>query len=280
MVRLIAALAVVLALMGRAEAQSSNDAQAFMRALEALGWQREPAVGKIGDIAELRLANGNKFLGAADSSKFIEMNGNPPTTNHYVLSHPDYNWFAVFTFDDIGYVKDDEKLDPDELLKSLKEQNEAAADERKRLNLPPLQLVGWAVPPHYDAATRRLEWGTKLLSGSGQYGVNYTVRILGRSGVMNAILVTTPETLLTDLQEFRTALNGYDFVAGQRYAEFKQGDKVAEYGLAALIIGGAAAAAAKSGIFKVLGKFAGVIGVAVIGTVGVFFRKFFKRKAA
>lgn len=110
--------------------------------------------------------------------------------------------------------------------------------------------------------------------------MNYTVRILGRSGVMNAILVTTPETLLTDLQEFRTALNGYDFVAGQRYAEFKQGDKVAEYGLAALIIGGAAAAAAKSGIFKVLGKFAGVIGVAVIGTVGVFFRKFFKRKAA
>jgi len=39
-------------------------------------------------------------------------------------------------------------------------------------------------------------------------------------------------------------------VEGQRYAEFRPGDKIAEYGLAALITGGAAAVALKTGLFQ------------------------------
>src|SRR5438046_7897948 len=39
---------------------------------------------------------------------------------------------------------------------------------------------------------------------------------------------------------FKSALGGYGFVSGENYAEFKAGDKIAEYGLAALVLGGAA----------------------------------------
>jgi len=42
-----------------------------------------------------------------------------------------------------------------------------------------------------------------------------------------------------------------------------KGDKVAQYGLAALVVGGAAAVAVKSGIFKWLWKVILVVGVAV-----------------
>ena len=63
---------------------------------------------------------------------------------------------------------------------------------------------------------------------------------------MRAILVSDPNSLEQDIKAFRTALRGFDFVSGQRYAEFRSGDKMAEYGLAALIVGGAAAAAAKT----------------------------------
>ncbi|HYH46931.1 MAG TPA: DUF2167 domain-containing protein, partial [Thermoanaerobaculia bacterium] len=49
-------------------------------------------------------------------------------------------------------------------------------------------------------------------------------------------------------------LQSFAYKPGNRYAEFTSGDKVAEYGLTALIAGGAGAAAAKFGLFGVIGK--------------------------
>ena len=140
-------------------------------------------------------------------------------------------------------------------------------------------LESWHVPPHYDVQSKRLEWGTKLRDGSGDISVNYTVRLLGRSGVMSAMLVSDPASLDNDMKAFKTALAGFDFAAGQKYSEFRAGDKVAEYGLAALVVGGAAAAAAKAGLFKYLGKF---IWVGLLGLAGLWaaFRKFFSGRQA
>jgi uncharacterized membrane-anchored protein len=89
---------------------------------------------------------------------------------------PDSSWFAIFFFEDSGYVKDDEKLDPDGLLESLKDGDQRGSDERKRLGMRALYTDGWAVPPHYDAATRRLEWGMRLRAEGGDQVVNYTIR--------------------------------------------------------------------------------------------------------
>jgi uncharacterized membrane-anchored protein len=52
--------------------------------------------------------------------------------------------------------------------------------------------------------------------------------------------------------DFKDKLSGFDFNQGERYSEYRQGDKVAEYGLAALIVGGATAVAAKKGFFTVI----------------------------
>jgi uncharacterized membrane-anchored protein len=38
-----------------------------------------------------------------------------------ILVAPDNSWWATFDFDPSGYVKDDEKIDADALLKQLKE---------------------------------------------------------------------------------------------------------------------------------------------------------------
>jgi uncharacterized membrane-anchored protein len=95
--------------------------------------------------------------------------------------------------------------------------------------------------------------------------------------VTSAVLVTDPDHFDTDLGEFKTALTGYDFNAGDRYSEFQSGDKVAEYGLTALILGGAAAVAAKTGILKVIGKFLWIGVVAVIAAVSSFFKRVFRR---
>lgn len=71
---------------------------------------------------------------------------------------------------------------------------------------------------------------------------------------MSVILVTDPEELAVAKPRVASLLGGFSYQQGSRYAEFIKGDKVAEYGLAALIAGGAGAAAAKFGLFAKLGK--------------------------
>jgi uncharacterized membrane-anchored protein len=246
-----------------AAAQSGDDAD-VARQMQSLAWQRGPTDGSIGGIATIKVAEGMAFLDGPNTRRFLELNGNPPRDNRYALIGPDGTWFAIFFFEDSGYVKDDEKLDPAELLKSLQEADKPANEERKRLGLRPLHTDGWIVAPHYDTATKRLEWGMRLRGDDGHLLVNYTIRLLGRRGVMHAILVSDPESLDREIAEFKTVLTGYDFSSGQRYAEFRAGDKVAEYGLAALVLGGAAAVATKTGFFKAFGKLI-VVGVVALG---------------
>ena len=253
-----------------ASAQPESDPLA--EAISKLQWQTYPAVGAIGDVAQISLASDLRFLDSSNTSRFLELNGNPPRDDDYALAPSSLRWFAVFSFDNSGYVKDDEQLDSDELLRVLKEGNRQGMEERRKLSLPVLTLEGWSVPPHYDAQTHRLEWGTRLTTEDGSELVNYTIRILGRTGVMSALLVSEPQYLETDIAEFKTALQGYDFVSGQSYAEFRQGDRVAEYGLGALVVGGAAAVAAKTGLFQVLGKFLFVFIAGAFAAIGAVYR--------
>jgi uncharacterized membrane-anchored protein len=261
-------------LLAFAQAEGESD---VARQLKALAWQRGPTEGKIGDLAAIKVPEGQAFLDGPNTRRFLELNGNPPRDNRYTLLGPEGAWFAVFFFEDSGYVKDDEKLDPAALLKSLQESDGRANDERKRLGMRAIHTDGWVVPPHYDAATKRLEWGLRLRGDEGPPVVNYTIRLLGRRGVMHAVLVSDPEGLTREIAEFKAVLAGYDFASGQSYAEFRAGDRIAEYGLAALVLGGAAAVATKTGFFKAFGKVI-VVGVVALGAaVTALFRRLRRR---
>jgi len=238
-----------------AAAWAQRDSNAIMQELNKLAWQKGPGEGVIAGKAKVRIPEGYAFLDEKNTRRFLEVMGNPPRDGHYLLAPQNLDWFAVFSFDAVGYVKDDEKIDADALLKSLKESDERGNEERKRLGMDAVYTDGWHVPPHYDPDTKRLEWGVRLRSERGSTNVNYTSRLLGRTGVMSAVLVCSTRTLDADMKSFNRALAGYEFNAGEKYAEFKSGDKIAEYGLGALVLGGAAAAAAKAGWLKFLGKF-------------------------
>lgn len=97
---------------------------------------------------------------------------------------------------------------------------------------------------------------------------------------MEVTLLTEPEALDGSLRSLKDLLKGYSFTSGEKYAEFKSGDHVAEFGLAALIAGGAAAVAAKKGFFTVALAFLAGAGqfivAAVVGAaawVGPLFKK-------
>ncbi|KAF1026755.1 MAG: hypothetical protein GAK29_01068 [Acinetobacter bereziniae] len=208
------------------------------------------------------------------------MSGNLTSGTTNILVAEDDSWWATFDFDPSGYVKDDEKIDADALLKELKSYDEAANDERVRLGLEKLYTDSWAVAPKYDPVSKHLEWALKVRSANNTETINYTVRLLGRTGVMSATLVSDPENLDKNIQAFKKSIQGFEYNTGQRYTEFKAGDKVAEYGLAALVVGGVAAVATKKGFWAMIAaffaatwKFILVGFAALFGFIGKIFKR-------
>jgi len=264
-----------------ASADTTPNPDDTLSAIRELDWHIGPRTETIAAKATLKTAQGFAFLDEANSKKYLELTGNIPEMGNFILLSIDHNWWASFSFNPLGYVKDDEEIDADALLKQIKDSDEPANEERTRLGIAPLYTEGWYVLPHYDKATKRLEWGLKLRS-EGKEMLNYTIRILGRTGVMNATLVSSPETLDTDVRTFKESLPGFDFNAGERYAEFKEGDRVAELGLAALIAGGAAVVATKKGFLTaILGFLAATWKFVAVAVVGLFswLRSLFKKKS-
>lgn len=238
-------------------------------AFQALKWQAGPATTDVGGNATLKLPAGARFLDETEGAKFLKLTGNLPSPESILVGD---NWWAAFSFSPVGYVKDDEKIDADALLKSMKEQDGLANAERRKLGMSELHTDGWHIAPHYDAASKHLEWALRLRSsGSSTPTINYTVRLLGRSGYESAILVSDPSTLDADVKAFKAVLKDFDFKSGEKYSEFKQGDRVAEFGLMALVAGGAAAVATKTGFWKVIvGFFAAFWKLILGGVVAVF----------
>lgn len=231
--------------------------------MSRINWLKGPAKAELREFAEIQVPEGYMMTGAKGTREILEAMGNPSGQSELGFFAPtNLSWFVVFSFEDSGYVKDDDKdkLDADKILKTIRSGTEQSNEYRKERGIPPLNIVGWEYPPKYDETTHNLEWAIRAES-EGEPILNYNVRILGRRGVMEANLVIEPAKLGATLPIFRDLLKGYSYKAGQTYAEYRDGDKLAQYGLAALITGGAAAVALKTGLF---------------GTILLFFKKAYK----
>lgn len=255
--------------------------KARVDAIEKLGWTRQ-GKGVLGDKAEVVITPGYRFTSGDATRQLMSMYGNPPTSRELgMLTTEGLGPWIVFEFDESGYVKDDEKdsIDAEEMLSSLRAGQREGNKYRREHGLPELEILGWAVPPRYNEKTHNLEWGTRLKSSDSEgISINYNTRLLGRRGVMEVTLVCEPEEMEKMLVEQEKILTGFNYIQGERYAEFREGDKVAKYGLTALIAGTGAFAAAKMGLFGKLGVFFAKLGkgaiVLVVGVLAVV-KKFF-----
>lgn len=230
-----------------------------------------PVVVKLGAQGQTRIPEGLLFFSAKDTRTLLERLENLTSGDELgLVATPDLSWLAVFTFDASGYVEDTGSaadIDADALLRSIREGVAESNKEKAARGWAPVEVVGWAIPPYYNAETKNLEWSTRFKSGGHKYD-NYNVRILGREGVMQVIFVGDEEDYAGSLKAARGVMADYSFITGKSHAEWRQGDKVAGYGLAALIAGGAAAAAAKSGLLGKLIKPLGVAALAVLAGIG------------
>lgn len=248
--------------------------------------------------ATLNLTPGYSFLPAKDAQRVLtDLWSNPPdedvlgmivpSRDPHVLLDND-SWAVVVTYTDEGYVSDEDasKVDYADMLKDMQKADRDGNAERLKQGYPAVDLVGWAEPPHYDAASHKLYWARdlKFRKGDGSedgHTLNYDIRVLGRQGYLSLNAVAPIDQLAQVRADMPQVLAMTDFDAGQRYADYNpRTDKLAAYGIGALVAGGIAA---KAGLFAKLGimllalkKFI-VIGIAAIGGL---FAKLFKRKRA
>jgi uncharacterized membrane-anchored protein len=250
---------------------------------------RGPAEITLVDQGSLKLPQGFVYIPAKEGARLLTAMGNRPGDGLLGLIFPEGkdDWLIVLQLQKSGFIKDEEAKDwkVDELLANIKAGTEEANKDRRARGIPELEVMGWVEPPAYDASTHRLVWSLSSKQrgepDGAERGVNYNTYALGRDGYISLNLVTGMNLIQTYKPTAHQLLAALDYKDGKRYADFNAStDRVAEYGLAALIGG---VAAKKLGLFAVIAafvlKFTKLIGVALIGLIAGL-RQFMRRKHA
>lgn len=257
-----------------ADAEESED-ESFLASID---WMMS-GKGALGSRAEIEIPAGYRFTGGPGTIRMMEAYGNLTSGEELGFLAPEnLDWFAVFEFSDVGYVKDDDKdsLDAEAILEQMKEGQKAANEEMERRGMSTLEVIGWHTKPFYNPQTNNLEWAIRLRSSDGGEMINYKTKLLGRRGVMDVVLVCDESQMSAVLPDYQKLLTGYRFKADEAYGAFKKGDKIAEYGLTGLILGGGLLVAAKSGLLAKFWKpIAGVLFV-----VGAFIKRLITGRSA
>ena len=266
---LAAGLAAAVIAGARAGAQESTG--------QDIEWLVGPAVAKLGNVAELTIPAGYRFTGPEGAKRVMELTQNPASGKEVGILAPASGdtteaWFVIFTFRKTGYVKDDEKdkLDAEKILKAISRGTESANSVRRKRGWEPVHVVGWSKRPFYNPETNNLTWAirgrTGDEAGDGENdAINYSTRILGRDGTMHVDLVVSPDEFESSVEEFEGLMTEFRYTEGHKYSEWREGDPIAEYGLTALIVGGAGAVALKSGLLSKFWKVI-VIGIAALAS--------------
>jgi uncharacterized membrane-anchored protein len=230
-------------------------------------WQEGPQTIKLPHDVSVQVPERHAFLGGKEAADLMEKNGSFHNDNLLGLvvgKGDDDKWFVSIRYDDDGYVKDTEEIDASELLTALKDGTEEANKERQERGFAPFHVEGWSEAPHYDKSVHHLVWALTVNGDDGR-SANYNTRVLGRRGIVSLNLVCDPEELAADKPQVAALLAGTTFANGSRYEDFdSRTDKVAEYGLAGLVLGGMGLGALKLVKVGLLAKFWNVILAALI----------------
>lgn len=293
MLPVAAALALpLLALAQEGEAELTAEEQEEIAAMQAFWESLDRQTGTIvvgDDLATLTVPEDFYFLDAEDAERvLVDIWGNPPGQDTLGMLFPaEYtpfdveSWAVTIDYTEEGHVADEDAGDIDyaELLGEIQGAIRDGNPERVEAGYEPIELVGWAEPPHYDAASRKLYWAKELRFGeSPETTLNYEIRALGRSGVLGMTFIAATSQLEEINARRESVLAVAEFNPGKRYEDFDSNvDEVAAYGIGALVAG---KVAAKAGLFAagaVLLKKFGIFIVLGLGALAARMKRVFSK---
>ena len=254
------------------------------------------STGKVkpdGGQVALDIPEGFKFLNKDQSTYVLtKLWGNPESAIKGVIGmifpanadpFTDSSFAFVVTYEEIGYVKDEDagKIDYDQLLKSIQEEEKKENEERVKAGYPAIHLVGWAQKPYYDNQRKILHWAKELKfgDGDGDNTLNYEVRILGRKGMISMNAVAKMYMLPQVNQNISKVLSVASFTEGNSYFDFNsKTDNIAVWTIGGLVAGHLLA---KAGFFALILKFLAPLWKFIVlffAGIGAWFRKKLGRK--
>ncbi|CCE00473.1 DUF2167 domain-containing protein [Bradyrhizobium sp. STM 3809] len=279
-----------------AQAQAAPADEATRKAELMAAWQAASQAGTDGpsDIAlidqgTLKLPADYFYIPKSEGLRVLRALGNVVNDASFVGlvvgKRQDDDWMVVIKHIKEGYIKDDDakNWNADELLNNLRAGAEEANKDRVARGFPEMVVIGWIEPPAYDSTTHRLVWSLlakdKNQPDDAPKNVNYNTFALGRDGYFSLNLLSGSERVKGDKAVAHELLSDLSYNSGKRYEDFSAStDRIAEYGLLALVGG---VAAKKLGLLALAGafilKFAKLIIFGALG-VGAAVTNFFRRK--
>lgn len=234
------------------EQQLSEEQKKYLAWAKQLWDSLDRQTGKIelpNGVATLDVPEDFYYLSPKDAEKvLVDVWKNPPGQPGLGMLMPakytpfdSESWAVTIEYLDDGHVKDDDAGDIDyaELLEQMQADTHSESQERVKQGYVPIELVGWAQQPFYDAANKKLHWAQEIKFGNDEQNtLNYNIRVLGREGVLLMNFIADMSQLEEINKQVDSVLAIADFKDGNRYSDFDPSvDKVAAYGIGTLIAG-------------------------------------------
>jgi uncharacterized membrane-anchored protein len=264
----------------------TDSTKLFIDSLESSFHYQQGEIQLDNGIGKLNVPKGFRYLDARQADYVIhDLWGNPPGGETLGMIVPEdigiteeNSWAFIITYDEMGYVKDDdaEDMDYDELLKELQSDAAAVNEERTKLGYETIAIIGWAAKPYYDGDKNVLHWAKEIKFGETDgTTLNYNVRVLGRKGVLVLNAVAAMEQLPDVKKNIDPVLTSFSYEDGNKYADFNPDlDEVAAWTIGGLVAG---KVLAKVGILALLLKNIKLIALA-LGGIGTAAWRWYRKK--
>lgn len=254
----------LLALTINAHAKPPQNEEERSAALKTLTWRNGQTLTLPNSHASLKAPdNIQQLLGADAISLWEVLNGlDAPAGTEAALYDEKAETLVFYQKVSDGYVRLDDwgDIDADSMLKDVSANTEAANARRKGAGISAIHVVGWLERPHLDRATNTVRWAFEANDERSGSLVNSIALVLGRDGFEKLTWIG-PKSAVND-GLLNIAQSSFTFPAGGSYADYKSGDKVAEYGIAGLVAAVLGVkSAVKFGLLAALVVFAKKIGV-------------------
>lgn len=242
-------------------------------------------------VAELTVPDSFYYLSPADAEKIlVQVWGNPPGAGIDTLGmifpsgtapFDQDSWGVTIEYEEDGYVSDEDadEIDYDKLLSQMKQESAESSRQRVQQGYESVELIGWASRPFYDKNSHKLYWAKEIKFGEQEINtLNYNIRVLGRGGVLVLNFIAGMDQKQLIDSQLDTVLSLAEFNQGSRYEDFDPSiDKVAAYGIGALVAG---KVVAKTGLLAAALIFLKKFGVLAVVGIGALLGKVFRRSKA
>jgi uncharacterized membrane-anchored protein len=284
MKKTIAFLVLLVACVSISQAQDS--VQFSLDSIESSFMYQTGEISLDNGIGKIQVPKGFRYLDSKQAGFVIQdLWGNPDGSGTLGMLVPenigllaDDSWAFIITYDEMGYVKDDDadEIDYDELMEEMQSDIAAENEERSKAGFEKLSLIGWASKPFYDTDKKVLHWAKEIKFGENEFNtLNYNVRVLGRKGVVVLNAVASMNELPQVKESIAPVLSSFNFADGHAYSDFDpEIDEVAAWTIGGLVAG---KMLAKVGILAFLLKYIKLIGIG-IAALGTGLWKWYKRR--